>query len=121
MSAVEKITEILREVEDDAPEVEGTALVSWEGLLIAGALRSDFDETMVSATASTLQGLGEQTATEFTKGKLDFVTVTGTGGYVFVTSVKDTGVLIVITNKRAKIGVVLFAMNKAKKKLAKLF
>ena len=88
--------------------------------MVASALRADFDEGMVSATASTLQGLGEQTTKEFTKGKFEYVSVSGTYGYAYVSSLGDSGVLIVITSKRSKIGIVLFAIKKARSKLGEL-
>ena len=117
---MEQIRDILKKVEIDAPAVEGLALVSWEGLMISSALHSNVDESLVAAMASTLQGLGEQAVVEFQRGKMEAVFVRGKEGYILIGGVGKTGVLMVLARPDAKLGVLIYALQKASKQLLKL-
>ena len=119
-SAMDKITQILRRVEMEAAAVQGLALVSWEGLMISSALQTDIDETIVSAMASTLQGLGEQAAKEFSSGDLETVFIRGSDGYILIKGVGETGVLLLLARTDAKLGLLIYALDKATKELQKI-
>ena len=119
-SAMDQITQILRRVEMEASAVEGLALVSWEGLMISSALQTDIDETIVSAMASTLQGLGEQASKEFSSGDLETVFIRGADGYILIKGVGETGVLLLLARRDAKLGVLIYALEKATKELQKI-
>ncbi len=119
-SAIDQINNILRRVEIDAPSVQGLALVSWEGLMISSVLQSDIDETIVSAMASTLQGLGEQASMEFSSGSLETVFVRGESGYILIKGIGDTGVLLMLARGDAKLGVLIYSLEKASKELQKI-
>jgi uncharacterized protein len=64
---------ILRTFTSNTPDVEGAAIVSVDGLILASVLPAGTDEDRVSAMAAALLSLGERTASELQRGVLEQV------------------------------------------------
>ena len=88
--------------------------------MISSVLQAEIDETIVSAMASTLQGLGEQASMEFSSGALETVFVRGESGYILIKGIGDTGVLLMLARADAKLGVLIYSLDKASKELQKI-
>jgi len=118
MSRVEQINEILRFMQSATPDVEGCAVVSEDGLMIASALPQHMDEGRVAGMASTLTSLGERTARELERGRLEKVFVKGDHGYSIAQYATEGVVLVVLTSKEAKLGLIFLDMNRAVTQIA---
>jgi predicted regulator of Ras-like GTPase activity (Roadblock/LC7/MglB family) len=112
--------ERLRELQLSSPVIEGSALVSVDGLPIASALHADIEEDRVSAMSAAMLSLGERIANELGRGTLDQVYIKGRNGYVFLMSVGEEAVLTVMAREDAKLGLVFLDMRRAVEDLAKL-
>lgn len=96
-----------------SPDVEAAAVVSHDGLVMCSALPSDMGEDRLGATSASLLSLGEQAASGLGRGGLSQLFVEGERGFVFLISIRDQAVLVVVTNRAAKIGFMLFEMRRA--------
>jgi hypothetical protein len=112
-SRTELMVERLRGLQVDTPDVEASALVSVDGLVIASSLPSGVEEDRVSAMSAAMLSLGERIASELGRGLLSQVYVKGGSGYVVLTAVGKEAVLTVLARQGAKLGLVFLEMRRA--------
>ncbi len=96
-----------------SPDVEAAAIVSMDGLPMASALPPDVEEDRLAAMSAALLTLGERAADGLGKGELAQVFVEGKNGYVVLMQAGADAVLVAVTSKNTKVGLVLFEMRKA--------
>lgn len=112
MSAkIKKLYEILRLLEQDS-EVDGGALVSGRGQLMAAALHKGVDEKAVSAMAAALVSIGSRVGSALDSGDPKNIVIEGDTKTVIVRKLKNAS-LIVTAPKDAKIGLIDFELDKA--------
>jgi len=116
----QQMVERLRSMQAASPDIEASAIVSVDGLIMASALQADVEEDRVSAMSAAMLSLGERIATELSRGGLDQVCIKGSNGYIILTSVGDEAVLTALTREEAKLGLILLEMRRAAEDLVKL-
>lgn len=119
-SRTELMVERLRDLQGTTPEVEASAVVSVDGLIIASSLPGGIEEDRVSAMSAAMLSLGERIASELGRGMLDQVYVKGANGYVILMSVGDEAVLTTLVRKDAKLGLIFLDMRRSADDLEKL-
>ncbi|MGD8465749.1 MAG: roadblock/LC7 domain-containing protein [Anaerolineae bacterium] len=119
-SRTEQMVGRLRELRASTPDVEASALVSVDGLIIASDLAADVEEDRVSAMSAAMLSLGERIAGELGRGTLDQVYIRGDNGYVILMSVGEEAVLTALAHKDAKLGLVFLDMRRAAADLTEL-
>lgn len=119
-SRTEKMVERLRDMQSSSPDIEGSAIVSVDGLSIASALHKEIEEDRVSAMSAAMLSLGERIASELGRGALEQVYIKGEEGYVLLMSVGEEAVLTVMARKEAKLGLILLDMRRAVEDLEQL-
>lgn len=120
MSRTEELNRILRTMQASTPEIEASALISEDGLMIASALPQHVDEMRVAGMSSTLLSLGQRAATELTRGQLEQVLIRGKEGYVVMIGAASGTMLLVLATHAAKLGLIFLDMNKAVKDISKV-
>jgi len=108
-----RLDRILAELVGQVPEVEAASVVSFDGLAMASALPHGMDEDRVAAMSAALLSLGERAAEGLGRGALSQVFVEGEDGTVFLISADDEAVLVAVTAKGAKTGLMLFEVRRA--------
>jgi predicted regulator of Ras-like GTPase activity (Roadblock/LC7/MglB family) len=108
----EEMVKLLKELQMTTPDIEASAIVSVDGLIIASALPADVEEDRVSAMSAAMLSLGERIASELHRGTLDQVFVRGEDGYVLLMSVGEEAVLTALARKNAKLGLVFLDMKR---------
>jgi predicted regulator of Ras-like GTPase activity (Roadblock/LC7/MglB family) len=103
-----------------SPEIEASAVVSVDGLIMASALPTDVEEDRVSAMSAAMLSLGERIATELGRGLLDQVYIRGDQGYVILTSVGEEAVLTALAREGAKLGIIFLEMRRAAEDLTRV-
>ncbi|HNT76090.1 MAG TPA: roadblock/LC7 domain-containing protein [Anaerolineae bacterium] len=103
-----------------ASEIEASAIVSVDGLIIASALPAGAEEDRVSAMSAAMLSLGERIAIELRRGTLEQVYIKGDKGYVLLMSVGEEAVLTALAMANAKLGLIFLEMRRAVETLAKL-
>lgn len=120
MNRTQMMTERLRELQASSPDIEGSAIVSVDGLTIASALPQGVEEDRVSAMSAAILSLGDRISNELGRGTLDQVYIKGQKGYVMIMSVGEDAVLTTLTRDQAKLGLILLDMRRAVDDLSKL-
>ncbi|MGC8873035.1 MAG: roadblock/LC7 domain-containing protein [Chloroflexia bacterium] len=116
----EEMVRLLKEFQTTTPDIEASAVVSVDGLIIASALPAEVEEDRVSAMSAAMLALGERIAKELHRGALEQVFVRGEEGYVLLVAVGDEAVLTALARKNAKLGLVFLDMQRTAAELARL-
>ncbi|OGO12948.1 MAG: hypothetical protein A2Z66_10645 [Chloroflexi bacterium RBG_13_66_10] len=110
----------LRDLQGNTPEVEASAVVSVDGLIMASSLPAGVEDDRVSAMSAAMLSLGERIAQELGRGVLEQVYVHGDSGYVLLLSVGNEAVLTVLAREQARLGLVFLEARRAASDLAQL-
>ncbi|MGD0573969.1 MAG: roadblock/LC7 domain-containing protein [Anaerolineales bacterium] len=119
-SRVDLMVSRLRDLQGSTTDVEASAVVSVDGLIIASSLPAGIEEDRVSAMSAAMLSLGERISSELGRGTLDQVYIHGNHGYVLLMSVGVDAVLTVLAREGAKLGLVFLEMRRAAEDLTKL-
>jgi uncharacterized protein len=119
-SRTERMVARLRDLQSGTPDIEASAVVSVDGLIMASALPADVEEDRVSAMSAAMLSLGERIAGELGRGTLDEVYIRGSQGYVFLRAVGMDAVLTVLAREQARLGLIFLDMKRAAEDLSKL-
>jgi predicted regulator of Ras-like GTPase activity (Roadblock/LC7/MglB family) len=119
-SRTELMVNRLREMQAASPEIEASAVVSVDGLIMASALPTEVEEDRVSAMSAAMLSLGERIAGELGRGGLEQVYIRGDNGYVILTSVGEEAVLTALAREGAKLGLIFLEMRRAAEDLTRL-
>ena len=119
-SRAEQMVERLRSMQAAAPELEASAIVSVDGLIMASALQQGVEEDRVSAMSAAMLSLGERISSELGRGGLEQVYIKGNEGAILLTAVGAEAVLTALARPDAKLGLIFLEMRRAAEDLIKL-
>ncbi len=119
-SRAELMVDRLRTMQAAAPDIEASAIVSVDGLIMASALQQGVEEDRVSAMSAAMLSLGERISSELGRGGLEQVYIKGNAGSIVLTSVGDEAVLTAMARQEAKLGLIFLEMRRAAEDLVKL-
>ena len=112
--------QVLEELKGSSADVEASALISTDGLMIASALPQGMDEDRVGAMSAALLSLGDRAVRELARGTLERVLLQGERGYVIMSSSGQEAVLTVLAKQNAKLGLLFLDIKRAAEALSKL-
>ena len=115
-----QMVEELKKLQISSPDIQASAVVSVDGLIIASALPGSVEEDRVSAMSAAMLSLGERISIELRRGSLDQVYIRGDNGYVLLTSVGHEAVLTVMAGVNAKLGLIFLDIKRTAKALSEL-
>lgn len=110
----------LRALQASTQDVESSAVVSVDGLIIASSLPTEVEEDRVSAMSAAMLSLGERISSELGRGSLSEVYIHGNDGYVLLVSVGEDAVLTVLARQQGKLGLIFLEMRRAAEDLLEL-
>lgn len=116
-SRTERLVRRLQELQMNTPDVEGTSVVSVDGLTMASSLPGNIEEDRVAAMSAAMLSLGERIASELGRGMLDEVYVKGESGYVVLRAIGEEAVLTVLARQQTKLGLLFLDMRRASEDL----
>lgn len=119
-SRSEQMVERLRSMQAAAPDIEASAVVSVDGLIMASALQQGVEEDRVSAMSAAMLSLGERISNELGRAGLEQVYIKGDAGSIVLTSVGEEAVLTALARQDAKLGMIFLEMRRAAEDLTKL-
>ena len=99
VSRTEAMMSILKDLQASTADIEATAVVSVDGLIMASALPADVEEDRVAVMSAAMLSLGDRTASELGRGELEQVFInillnaeqsTNKGGKVIVRTETQT-------------------------------
>ncbi|PWH13573.1 MAG: hypothetical protein DDG58_13765 [Ardenticatenia bacterium] len=119
-SRTEMMVARLKDLQASSADIEASAVVSVDGLIMASSLPADVEEDRVSAMSAAMLSLGERIASELRRGTLEQVFIRGSNGYVLLMSVGEEAVLTALARSEAKLGLIFLDMRRAAEDLARL-
>ena len=119
-SRSQRLVERLRDMRASSPDIEASAVVSVDGLIVASDLPATTEEDRVSAMSAAMLSLGERISNELGRGSLDQVYIRGAEGYVFLMAAGEEAVLTILARREAKLGLVLLDTRRAAADIAAL-
>jgi len=114
------LTSILAELNGSSADIEASAIVSTDGLMMAALLPSNMDEDRVGAMSAALLSLGDRTAKELARGSLEQVLIKGDKGYILMTHAGEDAVLTVLAKPQAKLGLIFLDVKRAAESVGKV-
>ncbi len=119
-SRSEQMVDRLRAMQAAAPDIEASAVVSVDGLIMASSLPAEVEEDRVSAMSAAMLSLGERISGELGRGGLEQVYIKGDSGFIVLTSVGQEAVLTALARQEAKLGLIFLEMRRGAEDLEKL-
>jgi uncharacterized protein len=114
----EQIQEVLRGLRTASPDIVGASVVSIDGFVVASVLPAEIDEELVSGMAAAMLGVGERISAELMGSSMEQTYVRSEKGYVVLNAVGKESVLVVLTTKEAKLGLVFIELKRRCAELA---
>jgi len=119
-SRTEMMVDRLRDLQAGTPDIEASAVVSVDGLIMASSLPAGVDEDRISAMSAAMLSLGDRIASELGRGMLEQVFIKGSDGIIVLKAVGDDAVLTVLARAQAKLGLIFLDMGRAVADLERL-
>ena len=114
------LTSVLNELNGTSADIEASAIISIDGLMIAAALPQTLDEDRVGAMSAAMLSLGGRTSRELARGELEQVLIKGHDGFVLMTHAGEEAVVTVLAKPKAKLGLIFLDVKRAAESIAKL-
>lgn len=111
-SRSQQLVEELKKLQISSPDIQASAIVSVDGLIIASALPHNVQEDRVSAMSAAMLSLGERISQELRRGNLDQVYIRGDNGYVMLIAVGEDAVLTILAGVKAKLGLIFLDIKR---------
>ncbi|MCK5663980.1 MAG: roadblock/LC7 domain-containing protein [Thiotrichaceae bacterium] len=116
----EMLKSILSELNGTSADIQASAIISTDGLVIASILPSSMDEDRLGAMAAAMLSLGDRTSEELGRGALEQVLVKGSQGYVLMTYAGPNTVVTTVTTSSAKLGLIFLDVKRAAESIGKI-
>lgn len=117
----EVLTSILSELNGSSADIEASAVISTDGLVMTALLPAGMDEDRIGAMSAAMLSLGDRTAKELARGELEQVLIRGHEGYILMTHAGEEAVLTVVTKANAKLGLIFLDVKRAAEAVTKKF
>ena len=85
------------------PDIQGSAIVSTQGLPIYFTL-SDVNNEIVSAICATILSISEQAIKELARGNLKRILIEGVNGIIILSKAGENAILCILTKRNASLG-----------------
>ncbi len=108
----EKLESILQKLTSTG-DIEGAAVITRDGLLIASELTESIDADTLAAMAATMTGAAETAVQELKKSSPKRVIVESRNTKLITVGSGENSILVCIIKSSAKLGIVLLDMKKA--------
>ncbi|HRJ52728.1 MAG TPA: roadblock/LC7 domain-containing protein [Candidatus Thiothrix moscowensis] len=116
----EMLNSILSDLNGSSADIEASAVLSTDGLMMASLLPSGMDEDRVGAMSAAMLSLGDRTAEELARGALEQVLIKGARGYILMTHAGHEAVVTVLAKPNARLGLIFLDVKRAAESIGKI-
>ncbi len=116
----EMLSSILSDLNGTSPDIEASAIISTDGLVMAAMLPATMDEDRVGAMSAAILSLGDRTSQELNRGTLEQVLIKGDAGYIVMTHAGNEAVLTVLAKANARLGLIFLDVKRAATNVEKI-
>ncbi|MGL5805922.1 MAG: roadblock/LC7 domain-containing protein [Xenococcaceae cyanobacterium] len=103
---------VLQNFVNSTPNIEGSALVSPDGLVLTSVLPNHMDEERTAAMSAAMLSLGERIGMELARGSIERILIQGEKGYSILVGCGNDAVLLVLANQSAKQGLLFLEIKR---------
>ena len=114
------LNSILSDLNGSTADIEASAVLSTDGLMMAALLPAGMDEDRVGAMSAAMLSLGDRTSGELARGGLEQVLVKGDNGYILMTHAGPEAVVTVLCKSNARLGLIFLDVKRAAESIAKI-
>ncbi|KKK41347.1 hypothetical protein LCGC14_0595360 [marine sediment metagenome] len=117
---IAELTDLLRQMEAVNPDIQGSSIVSVQGLPICSALARDINDGIVSAMSAAILSVSERAVEELARGDLKRILIEGVDGQIILSKAGSNAILCVLVNSNASLGMVFLNIQSVSNKIADL-
>ena len=113
-----KLKYLLETISAENDEIQGSTIVSTQGLPIVSLLEKGANDGIISAMSAAIQSVGVRAAEELKRGKLKRILLEGDQGTMIMTAAGPNAILVTLAQKDASLGVIFMLMESLANKIA---
>jgi len=117
---IAELTDLLRQMEAVNPDIQGSAIVSVQGLPICSALARDVNDGIVSAMSAAILSVSERAVEELARGDLKRILIEGVDGIIILSKAGENAILCTLAKSDASLGMVFLNIQSVSNKIADL-
>ena len=102
------------------PNIQGSAIVSIQGLPICSALARDVNDGIVSAMSAAILSVSERAVEELARGDLKRILIEGADGIIILSKAGENAILCTLAKSEASLGMVFLNIQSVSNKIAEL-
>jgi len=100
----EQLAEALRGMVNNSTDIQGVAVISMDGLVIAAELPGKMDQARVGAVAAGILSLSGRSVGQLQRGELQQTLIQGTDGNIIITYAGKNAAFVALTGKEVNLG-----------------
>ena len=117
---ISELIELLRKMEAVNAEIQGSAIVSVQGLPICSVLARDVNDGIVSAMSAAILSVSERAVEELARGDLKRILIEGNDGIIILSKAGQNAILCTLCRANASLGMVFLNIQSVSRKISEL-
>jgi predicted regulator of Ras-like GTPase activity (Roadblock/LC7/MglB family) len=117
---ISELIELLRKMEAVNADIQGSAIVSVQGLPICSVLARDVNDGIVSAMSAAILSVSERAVEELARGNLKRILIEGEDGTIILSKAGTNAILATLTRAEAPLGMVFINIQSVSEKISQL-
>ena len=117
---ISELIELLRKMEAVNADIQGSAIVSVQGLPICSVLARDVNDGIVSAMSAAILSVSERAVEELARGNLKRILIEGEDGTIILSKAGTNAILATLTRAEASLGMVFINIQSVSEKISQL-
>ena len=117
---ISELIDLLRRMEAVNSDIQGSAIVSVQGLPICSVLARDINDGIVSAMSAAILSVSERAVEELVRGDLKRILIEGVDGIIILSKAGDNAILCTLAKSDASLGMVFLNIQSVSRKIAEL-
>lgn len=117
---ISELIDLLRRMEAVNADIQGSAIVSVQGLPICSVLARDVNDGIVSAMSAAILSVSERAVEELARGDLKRILIEGVDGIIILSKAGENAILCTLAKSDASLGMVFLNIQSVSKKIAEL-
>ena len=115
---ISNLTDLLRRMEAINSDIQGSSIVSVQGLPIVSVLARDVNDGIVSAMSAAILSVSERAVAELARGDLKRILIEGDIGTIILSKAGNNAILCVLCRSNASLGMVFLNIQSVSNKIA---
>ncbi len=117
---ISELTDLLRKMEAVNADIQGSAIVSVQGLPICSVLARDVNDGIVSAMSAAILSVSERAVEELVRGDLKRILIEGVDGIIILSKAGENAILCTLAKSDVSLGMVFLNIQSVSNKIAEL-